>query len=141
MSMDILEIERARRLEAAAKILHCQENGDGGDDTPCKGSVRLYRTEIGVRALCGAHSTKAYEEKITDEMLLALGIEAKSCGPTVVLRIPLAEQWDLHEVKAVRLYRLGVVSRACLATPCEPCSGESRHGCCVCPCHSGAVQS
>jgi len=129
-----LEIERARRLEAAAKILHCQENGDGEDDTPCQGSVRLYRTEIGVRALCGAHSTKAYEEKITDEMLLALGFVPS--GPTVVLRIPLAEQWDLHEVKAARLYRLGAISRACLTTPCEPCGGESRHGSCVCPCHS-----
>lgn len=136
MSESLAEIERARRLEASAKLLHCQENGDGDDDTPCSGSVRLYRTEIGVRALCGAHCTKAYEERIPDEMLLALGFQP--CGPTVVLRIPLAEQWDLLDVKARRLLRLGVISRACAVSPCEPCDGVSRHGSCVCSCHGEA---
>lgn len=135
--MSFLEMDRARRLEASAKILHCAENGDGDDDTPCVGEVRVYRTSVGVLPLCSSHSTKVFEgEGISDDALASLGLNPALAGPTVVIRVPLADLWDTHDGKALRLRRLGAISAGCAATPCRPCDGTAPAGRCVCPCHA-----
>ena len=126
--MNLHEIEHARRMEASGTLLHCLENGP---DEACVGRVRLYRTSIGALSLCAVHSTKTFDgEGISDDVMSLLGFVA--CGPTTVLRMPLADLWDSHEAKALRLRRLGLISKECAVTPCAPCNEY-----CVCPCHDG----